>query len=315
MSAQSDSELAEAFIARALSRQSLDAPTRDPDPSETLARALAEIICAAEEYWQPIRVPREVFVHYLADRVSVVDGSRLLANLQALHTHQLYLACACLTGNDAALRAFEDEFLPHVGRVLHGMDKSGTLGDEAKQLLRRRLFVSEQGRPPKIADYLGQGDLQRWVRATAVRLGIDLLRASQREDHGREDDAVLAALPAPEDDPELAHLKKLYGDELKAAFGEVLRALPSRERTILRYHYVDGLNIEQIGRIFQVHKTTSFRWLERARSAIVPATRKGLQRRLGIDRPELDSIMRLIRSQLDLSLQRLLTSSSDSDAS
>lgn len=313
MTLEIDSELARAFAVRVCSRSSTDGQPPESGHSDELARALAEVIGAAEEYWQPIALPRELFVDYLADRVHLSAGIHLLASLNALHTDQLYLACACLAGNDAALRAFENEFMPSVSQALRGMDKSGTLGDEAKQLLRRRLFVAEPDRTAKIADYSGHGDLQRWVRAIAVRLGIDLLRAAKREDHGREDEAVLAALPSSEDDPELAHLKNLYGDELKVAFAEVLRGLPSKERTILRYHYVDGLNIEQIGRIFQVHKTTAFRWLERARSAIVPETRKGLQRRLGIRQPELDSIMRLIRSQLDLSIQRLLDSSSDSD--
>lgn len=315
MAPEPHSELAIAFVARVNSRSSLAGVAPDVVQMASLTRGLAELIQAAEEYWQPIVVPREVFVDYLAERVSLGAGVELLASLEALRTNQLYLACACLAGHDAALRAFENEFLPSVSQALRGLDKSGTLADEVKQLLRRRLFVAEQGRTAKIADYLGQGDLQRWVRATAVRLGLDLLRISKREDLGREDEAVLAALPASADDPELAHLKKLYGNELKEAFAEVLTALPSKERTILRYHYVDGLNIDQIGRIFQVHKTTAFRWLERARASIVPATRKCLQHRLRVKQPELDSIMRLIRSQLDLSIQRLLHSSSDSDPS
>ncbi len=309
MDAGPDTNLADVFLARWSERQAGEMVVA----RSQLAERLAQVTRSAEERWVPVRVPVDSFVRYLADRMPKADGVDPLSVLDTLRTDQLYLACACVAGVAGALAAFDREFFPTVTLALRGMDKTGALTDEATQLLRQRLFVSAQGRPPKIADYLGQGDLRRWVRAAAVRLGIDLLRSSKREELGREDEKVLAALPDSASDPELAHLKKLYGNELKQAFGEVLRGLPSKERTILRYHYVDGLNIEQIGTIFQVHKATAFRWLERARGKIVPQTRKRLQNQLGVKAQELDSIMRLIHSRLDLSIQRFLETQSGGD--
>jgi transposase len=37
----------------------------------------------------------------------------------------------------------------------------------------------------------------------------------------------------------------------------------------LRYHHVDGLNIDEIGAIYRVHRVTAFRWLEKAKEQLV----------------------------------------------
>jgi RNA polymerase sigma-70 factor (ECF subfamily) len=275
-----------------------------------LVNYLGETLASAEARWQKVRVPRERFVAYLVDRLPTDPPAELLLlTLQTMQTDDLYLACGCAEADAAALAEFEAEFVPVATLALRGMDKSGTLTDEAIQLLRERLFLGANGRAKKITQYLGHGKLSSWVRATAVRIALDQLRVAKREKLHHVNEKVLDAISG-DNDPELAHLKKLYGSELKSAFGEVLRAQAPRDRTLLRYHYVDGLNIEQIGLIFQVHKTTTFRWLEAARSVLVPQTRKLLKQRLGLEQSALESVMRLIQSQLDLSIHRFLKTES-----
>jgi len=80
---------------------------------------------------------------------------------------------------------------------------------------------------------------------------------------------------------------------------------------LLRYHHVDGLNIDEIGAIYRVHRVTAFRWLEKAKEKLVEATLARMRTRLNVSARELDSVLRLIRSQVHLSLVRHLGGPAD----
>ncbi|MBE7450700.1 MAG: hypothetical protein HS111_17930 [Kofleriaceae bacterium] len=101
-------------------------------------------------------------------------------------------------------------------------------------------------------------------------------------------------------------MKRTYAREFQAAFTEALAGLGAREQTLLRYHHVDGLNIDEIGAIYRVHRVTAFRWLEKAKEKLVDATLVVARARLNVSARELESVLRLIRSQVHLSLVRHL---------
>jgi RNA polymerase sigma-70 factor (ECF subfamily) len=274
---------------------------------DKLTSLLASKADAAQSQWQGIAVSPQRFANYVAERLpanATIDV--LVPSLASMRLDELYLCCACAEGQERALLALEREFFPTVKSALVGMDKTGSLTDEVIQLLRQRLFLREPNKAPKIEKYLGQGSLRNWLRASAVRLGIDLIRAGGNTRNACSDDNVMAALPDSKDDPELAHLKRTYGKAFKETFAQVLRKRPARERTILRYYYVDGLSVEQIGAIYSVHKATVSRWLTASRSALGAQTRTLLQERLGVEGEGIKSIMRLIQSQLDMSIRRWL---------
>ena len=109
-------------------------------------------------------------------------------------------------------------------------------------------------------------------------------------------------------------MKRTYAGEFKAAFGAALGQLGAREQTLLRYHHVDGLNIDEIGAIYRVHRVTAFRWIEKAKDHLVKATLEGLRAKLKLPPDELDSVLRMIRSQIHLSLVRHLGGPTDSVA-
>jgi RNA polymerase sigma-70 factor (ECF subfamily) len=75
---------------------------------------------------------------------------------------------------------------------------------------------------------------------------------------------------------------------------------------LLKYHYVDGFSIDKICAIYTVHRATAARWLGAAREALAVETHRLLGTRLGVSPSELRSIARLVESQLDLSIRRLL---------
>ena len=126
-----------------------------------------------------------------------------------------------------------------------------------------------------------------------------------------DDDHLIANHAMPGDDPELEYMKRTYAREFQAAFAEALANLGAREQTLLRSHHVDGLNIDEIGAIYRVHRVTAFRWLEKAKEKRVEATLILMRTRLNVSPRELDSVLRLIRSQVHLSLVRHLGGPSD----
>src|SRR5205823_12308411 len=83
-------------------------------------------------------------------------------------------------------------------------------------------------------------------------------------------------------DPVLAQLKQRYRDEFGEAFRQAAAALTPRERTLLRYRFLDGLSIDEIGVLHRVHRATVARWIAAIREALFEATRERLGSRLAI---------------------------------
>jgi RNA polymerase sigma-70 factor (ECF subfamily) len=183
--------------------------------------------------------------------------------------------------------------------------------EDLLQNLREKLFVATDTRAPKLLDYSGQGHLQNWVRVTGTRLFIDLLRAQAgRNAHEvampRDDEQRVLDMPSPDQDPELEFLKREYRERFRDSFFASAQSLSSHERNLLRQHIVAGLTVEQLGKLYGVHTATAARRVQRAREALVEGTRTHLIASLKLEPNELDSLMRLIRSRLDLSMGRIL---------
>jgi len=137
------------------------------------------------------------------------------------------------------------------------------------------------------------------VSREMVRLAKVQNRSEPLEDH-------LIANPGYGDDPALEELKTRYRAELADAFRAALAELPARDRTLLRYQLVDGSTIDEIGSIYKVHRATAARWIAQIRDGLVERTRALIAESLGVDTAEAASIVRLVQSQLDVSVIRHL---------
>jgi RNA polymerase sigma-70 factor, ECF subfamily len=226
-----------------------------------------------------------------------------------LHGSDLFLACACASGDPAALRAFEQHILPATTPALRRLDSSPAFADEVRQRVRERLFVAEPGGAPRIAAYAGRGPLATWVRVTAVRTALNLRGSRDREAPTTE--SQLAAIAPAVDDPSLRHLKERFAVEFRAALARACEKLADRDRTVLRLRFIDELNIDQIGAIYAVHRATVARWIARIRDELFAGTREELRAVLKLDDDEFDSLLRLAHSQLDLSISAVLGPAAD----
>ena len=291
--------LREAFI------EALAAEARSAFDEEELSVRLTSLVETAREAVGKFNITDIAFVEHIAGRLGADANPEALAKVRAA---DLYLACACAAGDDRALAAFDGEF----GRDIDlAIARSGNVDlgrDEFRQLLRNKLFVAAQGRRPKIADYAGRGDLRSWVRVTALRMIVDIVRQRAGGKEVPVEADMLGAVPSPGDDPELDYIQRVYKSEFKDALQEAFGALSPRERNLLRHQVLHGLNIDQVGALYRVHRTTAFRWIEKARKALLRETRKSLMKRLKVETGEFLSIMRVVQGDLDVSVRRLLVS-------
>jgi RNA polymerase sigma-70 factor, ECF subfamily len=219
------------------------------------------------------------------------------------HAEDLYLACACALGHPAALAAFEERHLAQVKVFLGRMKPAPSLVDEVKQALRVRLLVAPPGEVPRIAEYAGRGTLTSWVRVAAIRLAIDLLKQSGATAPGGEDE-LLDQIGGG--DPELEAIKERYREQVNAALRDAFAALSAEQRNLLRLSYRDGRSIDEIGALLGAHRSTAARGIAEARDAILAGAQRLLGERLRLTPSELESLVRLLRSQLHLSVSRLL---------
>jgi RNA polymerase sigma-70 factor (ECF subfamily) len=250
-----------------------------------------------------VQLDETTFVAHLA-RSMERSGTTSITDWLARGTaSDLYLACACAAGEPTALVLFETQIFPVVNAALRRLDLPPATVADAKQDARVAILVGDGTRPPRIAEFTGAGALRSWVRVVAVNITQSLMRKAPRGDSAT--DSLLEAIP-DRGDIELDFLDHQYREHFREAFREAMSQLSHRERTLLRQHYLLGLNIDQIAVIYQVHRATPARWLTRCRDKLRDATRDGLAKRLPLDASQLDRIMALIQSRLDVSVRRHL---------
>jgi len=249
--------------------------------------------------WPRGWVPEEDFRSYVAERTSegASEGER---DLEAL-----FLACACVRGVTDAILAFEQEYVVEIrragGRARLTPDGIG----ELTQILRQELLVGREGKRPKLAEYVGRGDLRGWLRVTAMRAALKMKARASAQPAAPSNEALLE-IRSSGDDPELLYMKELYGDAFRTAFRAAAGHLEPRDKNILRQHFVEGMTIDDLGGIYGVHRATAARWVQSAREKLLAATRREFASRAHVSPRECESVLRLVQSRFDVTLRRLL---------
>ncbi len=279
---------------------------RQPPYGSGLEKVLAEILRQAREAWPAFELSDEVFLSYVAERVG--DPEDLPAALGELHVVDLYLACACLQGLQAALVAFTSRYRPLFAAILRRFGLVDDSGQELIHVANERLVLPRDGRPAPLAMYAGRAELASYLRVTFTREGLQLLRQRARAPVAH--DIGTLQLAAAQDDPELATLKSRYREQFKAAMHRALSTLDSAERNLLRYHYLEGMTTRQIGKLIGGSSSTVTRRLASVRAKVLVNTRSALICELDLRRSEFESLLRLLESHLDLSISRALRSTS-----
>lgn len=278
-----------------------------PSPAQhvALGEVLAGIAAALGRAWPAGPPHLEGFWAELAR--CVPEGVRdddLADALSRIHAVELHLAYACRLGHSLALARFEREHVTAVGPAVGRVDSSPAFIDEIKQRLRTKLLVADDGGLPKLAHYTGQGELHTWIRVVAVREALSSLRSERRRAVTPDDE--LLALEASATGPELGVLKQQYREQFAEAFSAALGELEPAQRNLLRLHYLHGLSIDELGGLLRIHRSSAARRIVKTRESLLAGTRRTLQLRLSLGRQELEQLMGLVASRLDLSIERFL---------
>jgi len=261
----------------------------------TLEEDLRELVTRARKEAGDVELDPVGFVAHVAERATFDAHGR--PRLSSLHAGDLWIAFGCVLGDSRSLAQFETRFAPEIQAALRRSFDVG-LAEDAELRLREKLLLVGGDAVPRLASYAGRGALAPWLRAAAVRTAIDLMR-SRRElpmDPSALADAGIAS------DPVLASLKQRYRDEFRTAFAETAGQLTDRERTLLRYRFFDDLSIDEIGALYRVHRATVARWIAAIRETLFEGTRARLMNQLAVSDSEIDSVLHLIDSQLDISI-------------
>jgi RNA polymerase sigma-70 factor (ECF subfamily) len=269
--------------------------------SDALEEQLAAIVTRAKEKWPGLDVPVS---GYLAHVASKLDGATDINHaLSRLKTDDLYIAFACARGDAAAVTRLEAKVRDDVHKALAPFRLDAGTRDEVVQRLRERLFVSH-GKVARVAGYAGTGPLSGWVCAAAVRLAIDLSKEGKAEVKS-DDDEVAEQFEDPSD-LELTVIKRKYQKEFRTAFQMAFAELSPEERNLVRFNFIDGLNIEQIGAMQGVHRSTIARRIAKIRQELFEGTRRILKEKFRLTASEVNSLLRLVKSDFDVSIHEAL---------
>lgn len=211
----------------------------------------------------------------------------------------LYLVQGCLDGNEKAHRELENLLWEQLALLSHFRLSVADQNEVHQQVLTSLLVAPDEHSMPRLAQYSGKGTLNAWLHMTLLRATLDRLRREKRT--VPVDDELLLGQPADSVDLDLHVLKQRHAGQFSAAFRRAIRKLTSRQRNLLRQHHLDGLTFEDLGLMYRVHRSTAANWLTEAKQDLLMHTRDEISELTGLPRLAVDSLMRLLQSQLDIS--------------
>jgi RNA polymerase sigma-70 factor (ECF subfamily) len=264
--------------------------------------------------WPKVELPFEVFVDWVKMHAetgasagkALADEDTEAAASGEPHFTDLYLACACAHGVPGAVERLLTTHQDAIDAVARRIGLSADLRDDLLQQLGERLFVAAEDGTPRIARYSGAGPLRGWLKAVATRLALDLVRRGPRDKPTDDlpDEALLARIS---DSPDVRFEKESDRENVRQAIRASFQRLTQQERNLLRYALLDGLGIDELARIYQIHRATAARRLVAARDRLAEGVRQWLRAHLKIDESACANLLRDGLSQVELTLRTKVT--------
>jgi len=243
----------------------------------------------------------EAFVRFVA---ALPIAERLAAaDVGAAGEDELRLAFRSAGGDGAAARAFDERYLATLPAFLARTRLDAGSVADVVQRVREKLLLPDEHGVPRFAAYAGRGDLAGLARVSAMREAVSLTRRARPRELP-DDDLLVGA----QTDPELAAIRKRYADAFRRALEASLRALEPRERNLLRMHLLGGVTLPALASMYGVDRATVVRWLAKARERVLEGTRAELGAKTGASAAEIESLLGLLASRADVTIERLLRS-------
>jgi RNA polymerase sigma-70 factor, ECF subfamily len=248
--------------------------------------------------WPRFRVDATKFARHLGGLWA--GKGRALDWVAQREFEELYFALACLERDPVALQELEPMVTAAVPKQLARLRLSEADQDDIRQDLLLRLLEHASDEPHCLTGYDGTGKLKGYLQTIAYRSAVDVQRK-----RGKETSVELAPV-VRDDDLERKHMRALYGvpvtDSLFAAAGE----LTPKERRMVWLYFFKGRSIDQLAKVLQKHRATAHRRLVRIVKTILARSKQRLHDSLGVNEKEAQSLMALVRSDLEISLTKFI---------
>jgi len=236
---------------------------------------------SGREAWPGIILERERFESEVQRRAKDIP-------VESLKGADLYLAISASDGDERAVGTVRDMLEKEVAYASAKTTATRDQIAEVTAAVSNILFVE----PGALREYSGRGHLKGYLSVIATRELFKHVNKARRE-VGFEDDGVLDRL-VPASDPELSILRAQYREIVDDAMRAAIKTLDDRGRALLRYAFVDNWNVDRVGKLYNVHPQLG------------EAIRDELSTRLEVGVSDVDSIVRLVQSRIDVSLDRML---------
>jgi RNA polymerase sigma factor (sigma-70 family) len=180
------------------------------------------------------------------------------------HASDLELARLCAGGDERAWERFVREYRPVLYRAADALDRTGAAREIADSLYGDLYGVrdGQRERQSLFHYFQGRSSLATWLRAVLAQRYVDRLRVQRKlEPLPAEESAAGGAEPPDPDAPRYAAL-------VRAALGQAMARLATRDRLRLACYYVQELTLAQTGRVMKESEATASRQLARTRRTI-----------------------------------------------
>jgi RNA polymerase sigma-70 factor (ECF subfamily) len=251
-----------------------------------------------------IDLSRDTFIMFARARAETWKGNPDRAT-------DIFLACACVERIPTAVAEFLAAFGERIPLYLGKLARNTDLVAEVRQILVTRCVIGDANKAPALTAYSATGSLEGWLRATALREALAIHREGDRR--AGDVDAVLEA-QIPWVDHEISLFKQIYREPVSHAFATACAELDAGDRALLRLHYVDGVTTAKLATMFGISRATLIRRLAASRESLVERVKAALAITSGVADQDFDSVLRLVRSQVDLRLSVVLRGVGESAA-
>lgn len=228
------------------------------------------------------------------------------------HVESLFLCAACARRDAGALGTLDERYFPYLRGVIAKIENGAEFVEQALEATRRLLL---DGAVPKIASYTGNGRLVAWLRIIAHRVALTLKRTD--ENAARHESALDELWNEATRQVSGASARRAdHARVFERCVRDVLQMLPSVDRTLIRLYYLEGSDVDALGRMYGKDRAAAALWLKRCRERMQEELKQRIAAEFSQLGPsELASLARFVQHEIDLSVSVLLESDRESRAS
>jgi RNA polymerase sigma-70 factor len=250
--------------------------------------------------------------------------------IDQIHADDLYLALACINGDECAWWDFDAEYRPYLEKLARSLTNTHGDAEEIVANLYTELYgisIHEGRRNSKFLTYSGRGTLRGWLRTIIWHSTVDLHRASegivsleeivQQVGEGVAHNIMNKTKEDTEQEMIETLNRKRYLKIALQAIEKVFANLEDYEKLILYYYHVENLKLREIAKIVElpssplrnwfkrhsekstrVHESTIMRWLDKTYSKILKLFRAELAKAQELKLKEIEICLELIAQEL-----------------